>query len=43
MAMDELELMSYLRKDIITDGFAKCSLQQILKNSPVVSLTNYNS
>lgn len=38
MEMEELELMSYLRKDIITDVFAKHELKHLLRDMPAVKL-----
>jgi hypothetical protein len=38
MKMDELELMNYFRKDIITDVFGKHDLKELLKDAPKVRL-----
>lgn len=39
MHLEELELMHYLRKDIISDVFSSFTFKQILKNSPIVKLS----
>lgn len=39
MRLEELELLSYLRKDIITDVFTSFTFKQILRGSPLVKLT----
>lgn len=39
MHLEELELMTYLRKDIITDVFSSFTFKQVLKGSPNVKLS----
>ena len=40
--MDEIELMRYIRKDIILDTFAKFDLKYLLRNTPIVKLDSLN-
>lgn len=38
MRLEELDLMHYMRKDIVINGFKKHSLKELLQRSPLVEL-----